>query len=442
MSATASRSSFEPTRFRASAISPESGISAATRMHGAAAGHPTDGTRPIRVLYSFPHKIGAGGICYAAWQHVAHLSQAGVDVTVFPGVLQRPLPDGIRVSPTLARGRFRIPYKLLGRMGACRLHDRIVARRLAKDPGRYDLVHCFALGSLETLRTAAALGIPTVLERCNAHTRYAYEVVERECAKLGISMPPDNPHAFHADYLKREELEYEAADTIFCPSDFVARTFVDQGHPPEKLARFQYGCHEDALNPDPFTPAPADGLTVLFAAACAPRKGLHYALEAWVKSSASATGRFLIVGDFIPGYAEHLSEHLAHPGVEMLGFRQDLPEIMRSCDVMVLPSIEEGSALVTYDARAAGCVLLVSDATGAVCEHGRDALVHAAGDVVELTTHLNRIHEDRDLLARLRKASLSTTDQLTWAAAGRKMEEAYRQILDRYHASANSVTEA
>ena len=34
--------------------------------------------------------------------------------------------------------------------------------------------------------------------------------------------------------------------------------------------------------------------------------------------------------------------------------------------VLVLPSIEEDSALVTYVARASGCVLLVSDAAGAM----------------------------------------------------------------------------
>ena len=36
--------------------------------------------RPIRVLYSFPHKIGAGRICYTAWQQVAGLAAAGADV--------------------------------------------------------------------------------------------------------------------------------------------------------------------------------------------------------------------------------------------------------------------------------------------------------------------------------------------------------------------------
>jgi glycosyltransferase involved in cell wall biosynthesis len=385
----------------------------------------------LRVLYSFAHKIGATGVCYAAWQHVRHLNDAGAEMVVFPGVLHRPFPAGVQVRPTLSRGKLRLPYKLLGRLDSCRLHDWIVAKRLRKMAGEIDLVHGFAMGSLETFRVAKELGIPTLLERCNAHTRFAYEVVERECEMLGLKMPAGHPHAFNADYLNREEQEYQAADYIFCPSDFVADTFINRGFSREKLERFRYGYDERTCYPSAEKPSARPGLTVLFAAGCAPRKGLHYALEAWSKSSASHEGTFLIVGDFISGYAEKLSQYICHPSIRLLGFRKDLPDLMRASDVMVLPSIEEGSALVTYDARGAGCVLLVSDSTGAVCEHEKNALVHKTGDVETLVSHLNRVHEDRVFLARMRAASLKTAGELTWTAAGRDMLDAYSRIVSR-----------
>lgn len=387
--------------------------------------------RPLRVLYSFPQKLGATGVCYAAWQHVKGLRDAGAEVTVFPGVVHRPLPPGIPVSPTLGRGMVRLPYTVLGNTRSYMLHDWIVARRLRGLVDRFDIVHGFALGSLKTLRMARSLGIPTVLERSNAHTRFAYEVVESECNKLGIEMPEDHPHAFNSMVLHREEEEYAAADYLFCPSEFVARTFEERGFQPEKLARFQYGFDESVCYPPAEPVMEKPGLTVLFAAGCAPRKGLHHALDAWLKSSACQDGKFLVVGDFIPGYAEKLATQLSHPSVSLLGYRRDLADIMRSSDVMVLPSIEEGSALVTYDARGSGCVLLVSDSTGAVCEHEKNALVHRTGDVATLASHFSRVHEDRGLLGRLRAASLSTAHELTWASAGRKMLAAYQEIICR-----------
>ncbi len=187
--------------------------------------------KPIRVLYSFPHKLGADRICYTAWQQVNGLAAAGADVLAFPGVLQRPVPSAVEVRPTLARGRFRISYKVVGTMRALAWHDHIVARRLRKLAGQIDIVHTWPDAALETLQAARELGIPTVLERPNAHTRYAYEAVQRESARLGIVLPPNNEYAFKADVLKKEEEEYRLADYILCPSDFVVRTFLDRGFP-------------------------------------------------------------------------------------------------------------------------------------------------------------------------------------------------------------------
>src|ERR1700690_184474 len=84
----------------------------------------------VRVLYSFPHKIGAGRICHTAWQQVNGLAAAGADVLVFPGVLHKPFPPNVRVDPTLAWGKLRVSYKLLGTDRACSLHDYLVSRRL------------------------------------------------------------------------------------------------------------------------------------------------------------------------------------------------------------------------------------------------------------------------------------------------------------------------
>src|ERR1700680_1346639 len=117
----------------------------------------------MRVLYSFPHKLGADRICYTAWQQVKGLAFADVDVLLFPGVLSRPVPNAVEVDPTLARGNLRVPYKLIGKLRALALHDKIVARRLQKLAGQVDVVHVWPCAALETIRTAKRLGLPTGL---------------------------------------------------------------------------------------------------------------------------------------------------------------------------------------------------------------------------------------------------------------------------------------
>lgn len=394
---------------------------------------------PIRVLYSFPNKLGAARICYTAWQQVNSLAEAGADLLVFPGTLSRPVPPGVKVRPTLAKGGLRVPYKLLGTMRTVALHDHIVARRLEKLVGKIDIIHTWPLGAIETLKAAMRVGIPTVLERCNAHTGFAMEVVQKECDRLGVTLPADHEHAYNAEKLRKEEEEYRLATRLLCPSEFVVKTFVDKGYPRAQLARHIYGYDEKVYYP---SNGPRDlrrGLTILFVGVCAVRKGLHYALEAWLQSPASKNGTFLIAGEFLPAYQEKLAPMLEHPSVQVLGHRSDVPELMRKSDILVLPSIEEGSALVTSEARGCGCVLLVSDAAGASCTHMENALVHNAGDVQALAQHITTLHEDRPFLERLRAASLLTVQNLTWSAAGLKLLHVYTQIISAVSATKSSA---
>jgi glycosyltransferase involved in cell wall biosynthesis len=394
----------------------------------------------VRVLYSFPLKLGADRICYTAWQQVNGLAAAGADLLVFPGALSRPLPPGVSVRPTLARGKLRLPYRLLGSFRTVALHDWIVARRLEKLAGQIDIIHTWPLGALETLKTAARLRIPTVLERCNAHTGYAMEVVQKECERLGVALPPDHEHAYNAWKLRKEEEEYRLATRLLCPSEFVVKTFLDKGYAREQLVRHIYGYDEKVYYPSTEPRDSKRGMTMLFVGVCAVRKGVHYALEAWLRSPASKDGTFLIAGEFLPAYKEKLAPMLSHPSVHVLGHRTDVPELMRKSDILILPSIEEGFGLVITEAMACGCVPLASEACTEICKHMETGLMHRIGDVPAITQHITMLHEDRALLERLRAASLKVAPEITWTAAGRILLQAYLETIAAHRAGAPRET--
>jgi glycosyltransferase involved in cell wall biosynthesis len=379
----------------------------------------------VRILQSFPHKIGAGRIAGIAWQQAAGVADAGGALTVYAGVVHRPLPGSIRTRTTLARGRWRIPYRVLGNLRALALHDQIVARALPKLGGSIDVVHTWPLAGLETLKTARRLGITTVVERPNAHTRFAYDAVARECERIGVVLPANHEHAYNASKLRQEEEEYSLADYLLCPSEFVVRTFRDEGFESQRLVRHQYGYDDQVYFPAAGGRQGRSGLNALFVGVCAVRKGLHFALEAWLRSPASRTGTFRIAGEFLPGYEEKLADMLAHPSVHVLGHRDDVPELMRDSDVLMLPSIEEGFGLVCVEAIGSGCVPLVSDACTDLCVHEQDSLVHSVGDVDALTQHLTLLAEDPDRLAEMRAACLTAAPTLTWTMAGRQLLQVY-----------------
>ena len=388
----------------------------------------------VRVLYSFPLRLGASRICTTAWYQISGLQEAGAEVLVFPASICRPLAAEVKVSPTLEKGKLRLPFRIVGAMRAGALHDHIVARRLEKMAGMIDVIHAWPMGALETLKTARRLGIPTVLERCNAHTGFAMEVVQKECDRLGITLPPDHEHAYNAEKLRKEEEEYRLATRLLCPSEFVVKTFVDKGYPREHLARHIYGYDEKVYFPSQEPRDPKRGLTMISVGVCAVRKGLHYALEAWLRSPASKDGTFLIAGGFLPAYQEKLAPMLAHPSVKVLGHRNDVPELVRKSDILVLPSIEEGFGLVITEAMGSGCVPLASEACTEICDHMKTGLMHRIGDVDALTQHITMLHEDRALLENLRAAGLEAAPGVTWTAAGRILLDVYRETIAAHRA--------
>lgn len=384
----------------------------------------------VRVLQSFPHKIGAGRICTTAWHQAAGAAEAGADVTVVTGAVHRALPPQVTVRTTLARGRWRVPYRPLG-VHAFALHDRLVARALPRIADRIDVVHAWPLAARETLRTARRLGIPSVLERPNAHTRFAYDVVARECERLGVQLPANHEHAYNAVKLAKEEEEYRLTDYLLCPSEFVAQTFRDQGFRDDRLLRHTYG-HDHAVFYPEERPANTDSrLRALFVGVCAVRKGVHFALDAWLQSSASRTGTLTIAGGFVPEYQATLADRLAHPSIKVLGHSDDVAALMRSSDVFVLPSIEEGFPLACVEAMGSGCVPLVSTACSEAVQHGRNGLIHGVGDVETLTAQLTSLDGDRAQLAELRRACLDRASDHTWSAAGVRLVEVYEDAVRR-----------
>lgn len=96
--------------------------------------------------------------------------------------------------------------------------------------------------------------------------------------------------------------------------------------------------------------------------------------------------------------------------VEFLGFRNtsEMPSLLASCDIVVVPSRWDLRVLVATEAMATGAVVIVSSATavwgpGDMIEQGHSGLVYESGCPQELADQLRRLIEDpslRDTISR------------------------------------------
>jgi glycosyltransferase involved in cell wall biosynthesis len=304
----------------------------------------------------------------------------------------------------------------------------ITAGLLRRWPERFDVVHTWPLAAHRTLKVARERGELGVREAPNTHTAHAFAVVAKEHDALGVAQEKNNSHTFNGNILARELREYAAAGLILAPSELARKTFLEAGVPREKLALKSYG-FDPQLYASSARAKSNDTVTFSFIARCEPRKGLHLALEAWLRSGVAERSKFRITGRYVEGYRERILPLLQHPNVSEQDFVSDLRPIYRDTDILVLPSIEDGSALVTYEAQASGCALLVSDASGARITNGVEGFMHHAGDIDTLAQHMRALVEDPTLLAKMQESGPLNVQKYTWERATEALIEAYRAAL-------------
>jgi glycosyltransferase involved in cell wall biosynthesis len=386
----------------------------------------------LNIAYSFPSRMGVSGVGMTSWNQVNELVKKGVNVYLFTASLERDMQNLSFLKETLKPLGIRVPMKPFGHKLVARIHDIITANAILSERFSVDAIHCWPLGSESTLKAAKKLGIKTFLERPNAHTGYAFNVVKQEYELIGLTQTKKHTHKFDKKHLEIETREYALADKILCPSDFVAESFRLNGYREGKLAYHQYGYDPQGYYPlEENNKDDKRGITIVFLGRCEPRKGLHYALDAWLSSEASEVGTFYICGDFVEGYRELLSEKLAHKSIVIMNFTDDVTSLLQKCDALILPSVEEGSALVTYEARACGSTLLISNSSGAHAKHMFDSLIHETRDVDTLTKHLNLLHNDKELLNKLKQNSLRSANSLTWEKSAETLIEVYRSEINQ-----------
>ena len=111
------------------------------------------------------------------------------------------------------------------------------------------------------------------------------------------------------------------------------------------------------------------------------QKGQDVALRAWPSVRAAVPGALLLLAGDGPERDALAAAAASRDGVRLLGPRDDVPDLLAACDVVVLPSRWEGLALALLEAMAtARCVVATAAAGSASSLLGGDLPV--AGAVV------------------------------------------------------------
>ena len=275
--------------------------------------------------------------------------------------------------------------------------DRRVARNLPEADGLIAL----SGSGLMSGRAMKARGGLYVCDRGSTHILYQQRILETEADLLGLRFVPAHP-----DTVARELAEYSEADAILTPSHFTYRSFVESGVPAEKLRLAPYGINTAAFSPQAER---RERFTVLFAGQTTYRKGLHYLLKAW-KQWAPADAELRIAAGVGPE-ATHLVRWAGgvDASVTFLGHldRTTLAMEMGRAHALILPSIEEGLAVVMAQAMSCGAPVIATENTGAetLLTDGQEGYIGPPRSVDFLCSALERMRADPERTEEMGRAA-------------------------------------
>lgn len=261
---------------------------------------------------------------------------------------------------------------------------------------------------LKTGRLVQRRGAKFICDRGSTHIRYRAELLEQEDHRWGITQTgKEDPRD-----LAREEEIYDTADAITVPSSYALRTYIERGIPAEKLHLLPYGVLLDRFSKvaDP----PADRFEVLYVGRISLGKGFPYLLEAFANLRVP-NKHLTVIGGIVPEFRSIL-EKLPKDSVTFTGTlpQFQLKEWMSRSHVMVMPSLDEGLALVQGQALACGCPVIATTNTGAedLFTEGVEGFIVPIRDPAALTARMQQLAEDPALQSRMREAALARVRQL------------------------------
>jgi glycosyltransferase involved in cell wall biosynthesis len=223
------------------------------------------------------------------------------------------------------------------------------AREVSRE--RWDIVHEFSGVGEEVIRATRGQTRHLLL-RGSAHIRTQAELLRQEAGRTGVAVAQPSPWI-----IEREEREYAAADYVVVISRFCYDSFIRRGVPAEKLLLLPLGVDTRAFQASEemlerrcrriLSGAP---LTVLTTGQVSFRKGVYD--FATIARTLNGHFQFRWIGAVTEEARRLITSLPASVEMRPPQPQSSLPQAYAEADLFLLPTIEDGYALVLAQASA------------------------------------------------------------------------------------------
>lgn len=179
-----------------------------------------------------------------------------------------------------------------------------------------------------------------------------------------------------------------------------------------------------------------DAPLILFVGRLDPQKAPFVLLNAFSRlCQRHVNWQLLFVGEgpLRSSMTEWVIERGLRPSVHFAGLRPDVPELLKSADVLALPSLWEGMPNIVLESMAAGLPVVVSrvEGTAELIREGETGLLVAPGSVVEMEQQIEKVLLDCEFSKNLAKAAQQIIfKEFTLKSMTQSYEQLYLRLLE------------
>lgn len=236
--------------------------------------------------------------------------------------------------------------------------------------------------------------------------------------------------AFNARW---EKQAFQKAKIVVAVSEKVAQELESIGVPRSRIRVIVNGVDLEEFSPGTVSRQtlglPENVTLALFAGDIrTPRKNLDTVLRALVKV---ANLHLAVVGSTENSPFPQMAESLGlNERVHFLGYRRDIPQIMRAVDLFVFPSRYEACTLVLLEALACGLPVITATATG-----GAELVTLECGVVLSDSDDVEALAEvllswvgDRNRMQQMGQAARTVAEHHSWATMAKTYVDLFEEL--------------
>lgn len=263
-----------------------------------------------------------------------------------------------------------------------------------------------------------------ICDRGSSHIRFQDRILREEYSRWGLEFEGVDPRI-----MDKEEQEYQLADRITVPSEFVRQSFIKEGVSAHKLFKISYGARMERFNK---VADPSEEIfRVLWVGNVSIRKGFFDLLTAF--KGLKHPGKELQVVGVVSPEVKSLLSSFPLAGVTFRGLVPNafLPEMYSKAHVFVLPAIEEGLAMVQGEALACGCPVIATTHTGSedLFTNGKEGFIVPIRSPELIRNRLQQLADDKALRSEMSEAALLRVKKMGgWNSYG----SAFAELLNSF----------